>query len=139
MCRVTFDLGGSALVALDQDAVGVALLNDCCREVERFAENGGFGFVDVWNDLLCRLSGAGGDTGQGQRGAHEPEEVPSAERVVCRRSQERRRGGETIREIGGARQLFEALPVVRSASGLELGADSTQVHRAPRGDRVVHR
>ncbi len=78
MVGVAFDLGGTALVALDEDAPGEAVVGHRRGVEERPTQDQAFGLLHVGQDLLGRLLGAGGEARERQRRAHEGQELAPA-------------------------------------------------------------
>ncbi len=70
MVAVSLDLGRATFVARDHDALAVAAEGRRGREVERFARHDFLGAIDVRDDLLDRLLGAGTEAGECDGGAH---------------------------------------------------------------------
>ena len=64
MVGIALDLGGATLLALDEDAGGVAALNKRAGKIDRLAGDQLFGRFDVGDDLFLLVgANARGETG----------------------------------------------------------------------------
>ena len=126
---VAFDLGGAAEVALDEDALGVAAVEDRGGEEERASGDHVLRRLHVGDDLLLRLAGAGGEAGERERGPHQRQELPAADGIVEERGLLGELAPEHLLDRRVARQLLQALPVRAAPHPLQPTADSRQLHR----------
>ena len=136
--RIPLDLGRPAGVALDQQSRGESA-EDHRRGVElRAARDDILGRLDPGGDLFGRPDGATRHTRQGERRAHQLQEVASALGIGHLRRVLGELAMEEVLERRCSGQLLEASPVFRSARRGELGADLDQIFR---GDlaRFAHR
>ena len=91
----------------------VAVVAGRGREEERPPGHELLGLPHVGQDLLRRLLRAGGEPGEGQRGAHQRQELAAALRVLEHRGLLRELAVQELEEGGRVGQLVEALPVAR--------------------------
>ena len=126
---VAFNLGGPAFVRLDEQTQARSAERHGRRVEERLARDDLLRLPNVGNNPLVRLPGAGGDPGQGKRGAHQLEEAPASDRIQPLR---RMRGKFAVQErfeFRCLRQCFEAAPVLTPARALEAGAERRDIRR----------
>jgi hypothetical protein len=125
---VALDLGGPALVALDEHADRGAVPRQGGGEEERHARDHLLGLLRVGQDALVGAA-AGRDAGERQRGAHVLEEV-TPRNAVGRLG---RAVGELARELFLERRqlsLFaQAPPVLLAGVAFELGVRKSLRHR----------
>ena len=81
------------------------------------------GLTDVRNDLLVRLPGAGADAGEGERRAHQLQELPPAGRVGELGGLRRELPLDVLTELGRVGQLLEAAPIRPAFEARESRAD----------------
>ncbi len=139
MIGVPLDLGGPALVALHQHPPRVAVVGHRGREEERPPRHQLLRLLDVGEDLLRGLAGAGGEAGQGERGAHEGEELAAALGVLEGRGLLGELAVEELEEARAVQELLQALPVAAAGRPLEAPPHSRELH-GDAGDLVrAHR
>ena len=120
---VPLDLRRPALVALHEDAARVAVVRGRRGEEERTARHQVLGLPHVRENRLLRLLRADGEPGQGQRCAHECQELPPALRVFEGRRLLRKLTLQELEEPGALGELVEALPVATAG-----GSAGTATH-----------
>src|SRR5690348_11028142 len=82
MVLVPFDLGGAALVALDDQPGSKSVERHRSREINRFARHEFLGLANVRRDVFSRLPCASGEPGKGERRAHELEKAPAPYGII---------------------------------------------------------
>jgi hypothetical protein len=128
MVRVALDLGRPPQMALDEDALRVAAVEHGRREEQGLARHRLLGGLHVGDDLLFRLLRAAGETGQGQRGPHEGEELAAAPGVRQLRGLRRELAVQEVEELRRLGQLFQALPVGPALGAVEAASHPGEVH-----------
>src|SRR5688572_21284378 len=136
MVRVALDLRRASLVALDEQAHTGAGKRHGRRVEERLAGDELFGLPDVGKDLLCRLPGAGRDTGQRQRSAHQLQESAPADRIEPLGGVLRKLPVQELLELGRLGDRLETAPVLAATAAFELGAERLDVNQL-RHERVT--
>ena len=63
MILVAFDLGGTAFVALDDEAGSEPVERHRGRKINRLSGHEFFGLANVWSDVFSRLPSTGGESG----------------------------------------------------------------------------
>ena len=125
---VAFDLGGTAEVALDEDALGVAAVEDRGGEEERASGDHVLRRLHVGDDLLLRLAGAAGEAGERQRSAHQRQELPAAEGIVEERGLFGELAPEHLLDRRVAGELLQALPVRPPSRAFQTATHPRQLH-----------
>ena len=114
---VAFDLRGAALVALDQQAAGVAVEPVRRREVQRVARRHLFGAAHERDDLLGRLAAGRADGGDRGRQAGHLHEAAARDAIALAVGPDVERAAREL--VGGARDrgrpvaILGARPVLR--------------------------
>jgi hypothetical protein len=143
--RVAFDLRRPPHVALGEHRLEIAEHRHRRGEEQRPAGEDLLRLLDVGDDLLERLLGAGGEAGERQRGARELQEVAAREALACRVVA---LGGPLGRmawelalqhlfELRRRGKLFEAAPELRALGVAQALAHRREIQRGSRGGRLL--
>jgi hypothetical protein len=111
MLRIRFDLRRPAFMTLGQHRRREAAVRHGRREIERLARHDLFGLLDVRNDQLFGLARTGRGAGEGDRRAHQLQELPPSGRIGEFRRMRRELAMQELGELGRFRQFFEAAPI----------------------------
>ena len=128
MLRIALDFGRPPHMAFDQNRHRRPAEGNRAGEVERPARDDVLGLTDVGDDRFRGLFGAGADTRQRQRGAHQLEEVAASFRVIPLRGLIRKLPMQVVAEVRRIGQLPEAAPVQAAVGAGKAGFDGGKVH-----------
>src|SRR5688500_2524706 len=115
MFRSSIDLHRTDLESFCQKACGHATQTHPSRAKERLTGNEIFRLFDVRDDLFRRLNDAARKTGESKRSAHHLDEVAAAQRRVPLFNVYRKLAFDLVFELGGARVLLNAAPILLTA------------------------
>ena len=128
---VALQLGGPSLVAFGQESAGHPVQSGSSSEEQGAAGDDLFRLPDVRHDVLGGLAGAGAEAGEGQRSAHELEEVAAAFDAVFVVAPAdgllREFARQELLEFGGGGEIVEAAPIVAAAGAFQPRANGGQV------------
>jgi len=127
--RIAFDFGGAKFVGLDEDGIGNAADGKSGGVEERFAGDQLFRRFHVRHHVLGGLFGAGTESGQGERRAHNLQEVAPAFVVEPFAGLTGEFSVEKILEAFGCRQLIQTAPEGRAFGFRQCGLDGLQTQR----------
>ena len=136
---VALDLGRPPLVALHEDPARVAIVARGGGEEEGPAQDELLRLPHVRQDLLRGLLRAGGEPGEGERGAHERHELAATLRVLEHRGLLRELPVQELEERGRVGELVEAFPVAAGARSVGLATHTLELHGDGGGVFLAHR
>src|SRR5690606_35565933 len=125
---VTLELGRPPHVVLGQQRHADAALRHGRREVEGPARHEVFGLPHVGDEQFLGLARTGADAGQGERGAHQLEEISPARRVgelggLCGKLP-----FDVLAEVRGVGQFLEAAPIGAARQTSQSRANVGELH-----------
>src|SRR6185503_13253352 len=82
MLLVAFDLGGTAFVALDDEAGSEPVERHRGRKINRLSGHEFFGLAHIRRDVFSRLPRASGESRERERRAHKLEESPAPNWII---------------------------------------------------------
>src|ERR1041385_1774843 len=115
MFRIALDFGRMALVALNEQPGGVTAQGHCGCEVKWFSQCQFLRLFNVRNNSLDRLLGAGRQSRQGERSAHQLQKLSPMMSAQPLRSSLGKFALEKLDELLRACDLIQAAPVARTA------------------------
>ena len=130
MLVVTFNLGGTIQMALDQNRAGISAQSERRGKKQRPPGHHFFGLLHVGDNRFERLLGAGGHSRHGQGCAHQLEESAARNRIQPLRRALGKFAVQHLLEVGTARQFLEAAPVFRTLGLGQFGTSRIQIERA---------
>jgi len=131
MIGVPFDFRRAPLVAFHEQPDGVCTKRHRRGIKLRLAESQSIGLLDVRHDVLFRRAAAAGEARESKRCRHQLQEIAPVDAVVpFRRGLAGEFAVKQLCKLRIARKLLERPPVLLARFRLELGADSSQIHRA---------
>src|SRR5262245_8265868 len=125
MLGIALDLGRSAPVALDEQAGTDAAEWPCGSKVQRLPGHDLLGLPDVGENFLGWLAGAGAESGERERRAHQLQELAAPERIE-HRCLARELALQELAEPVAVGELLEAAPIVTAAGLRQTRADGWQ-------------
>jgi hypothetical protein len=123
---VSLDLRRPPLVALHEDAPGVAVVGRGGGKEQRTARHHVLGLSHVGENRLLRLLRTGGEAGESQRRAHERQELAPAPRVLEGRRLLGKLTVEKLEEAGTLGELVETLPVAPLGAAAGTAPDTLE-------------
>src|SRR4051794_21271601 len=112
MLGIPIQLNGMPLVTFRQEPVGVTAQCHRRRVKERFAWYQAARLLHVWKDFERWLFGAGGQTGQRQRGRRHFQKASPVEPIPPLSRSCRKLAPEHFTKLSAARRFFEAAPIL---------------------------
>ena len=113
MVGIAFDLSGPAQMTFHEQTHAGAAQGHCRGIEQRFAGHSFFRCADVRHNVFARHrpDGAAAESTQGQRRAHQRQELPPAEGIGPNRRLLRKLAEHQRLEVLGVGQFFEAAPI----------------------------
>ena len=140
---IALDFGRAAHVAFNQHSGGESAERHGGRVEERLAGNDFLRGADVRNDLLRRQLGAGGEAGEGRRGAHQFQKIAPAKPIqfVGRfvRGVDSKLVVQEILVLLGFGQFFQTPPEPPDSVAFQLRSNGSEIEKSISAVLAGHR